>query len=85
MKTNIHFFVISRSFRIRMRNILDKFCKENQNTLFIFNSFFFENGAVCEIMCKNTVDPDRPQMTIWRMRISRWVAYIWLQTHPQNM
>ena len=25
------------------------------------------------IMWKNTVEPGRPQMTIWRMRISRWV------------
>ena len=25
-------------------------------------------------MWKNTVEPERPQMTIWRMRISRWVT-----------
>ena len=24
-------------------------------------------------MCKNTADPDRPQMTIWRMRIACWI------------
>jgi hypothetical protein len=32
--------------------------------------FFFENRAVCEIMWKNIIEPRRPQMTIWRMRIS---------------
>ena len=32
------------------------------------NFFFFENRAVCEIMWRNTVQPDRPQMTIWRTR-----------------
>ena len=33
---------------------------------------FSENRAVCEIMWKNMVEPDRPQMTIWRMRIACW-------------
>ena len=32
--------------------------------------FFFENRAVYDIMWKNTVEPDKPQMTIWRMRIA---------------
>jgi len=32
--------------------------------------FFFENRAVYEIMCKNTVDPDRPQIRIWRLRLA---------------
>jgi hypothetical protein len=35
--------------------------------------FFFENGAVNEIMCKNIVERDRPQMTTWRTRIACWV------------
>jgi len=37
----------------------------------MFPDFFFsENRAVYEIMCKNIVDPDRPQMIIWRMRLA---------------
>jgi len=24
-------------------------------------------------MCKNVVDPGRPQLTIWRMRIAHWI------------
>jgi len=28
------------------------------------------NRAVYEIMWKYTVKPDRPQMTVWRMRVS---------------
>jgi len=39
----------------------------------MFRNLFFENRAVSEIMWKNTVEPERPQMTIWRLRISRWV------------
>ena len=31
---------------------------------------FFENRVVCEIMRKNIVHPDRPQMTIWHMGIA---------------
>ena len=31
-------------------------------------TFFFENRVVYEIMRKNTVELDRPQMTIWCMR-----------------
>jgi hypothetical protein len=33
----------------------------------------FQNRAVCEIMWKNIVEPDRPPMTIWRMRIPCWI------------
>ena len=69
MKTNIHFFIISRSVLLTKRNVSDKSCRENQNTHFVF-SFFFENRTVYEIGWKNTVERGRPQMTIWRMRIA---------------
>jgi len=36
----------------------------------MFSNFFFENHDVYEIMCKNSVQQRRPQMTIWRMRIA---------------
>jgi len=46
---------------------------EELKTHFMFDNFlFFENRGVYE-MWKNTVDPDRPQMTIWRMRIPCWI------------
>jgi len=48
-----------------MRNVSDKSCRENQNTHFIINNIFPENRAVYEITWKNTVQPDRPQITIW--------------------
>jgi hypothetical protein len=37
------------------------------------NIFFFENRAVYEIMWKNIVEPGRPQMTVWRMRIACFI------------
>ena len=33
-------------------------------TQFMFNNFFSENRAVDEIMWKNMVEKDRPQMTM---------------------
>jgi len=57
-----------------MRIVSDKGCRENQNTHFMLNNiFFFENRAVYEIMWENTVDLGKPQMTIWRMRITCWI------------
>ena len=50
MQTDIHFFIVSRSVLLRMRNVSDKSCTENRNTHFVFSSFFFENRAVYEIM-----------------------------------
>ena len=46
-----------------MGNVLDKSCRENQNTHFMFNNFFFENRAVYDIMSKNMVESEGPQMT----------------------
>ena len=58
------FTIISRRILLRMRNVSDKRCGENQSTDFMFNNFFPENRAVDEIMWENMVEPDRPQMTI---------------------
>jgi len=69
-ETDIQFFIKSRSDLLRMKNVAEKkICRENQDTRFITNDFF-ENRAVYEIMWKNIVQPDRPQMTPWRMRIA---------------
>jgi hypothetical protein len=47
-----------------MRNVLDKICRENQNTHFVINIFFFfENRDVYEIMSKNMVVLEGPQIT----------------------
>ena len=34
------YMIISRSVLLRMRNVLDKRCRENQNTHFMFNNCF---------------------------------------------
>jgi hypothetical protein len=40
----------------------------------LYSLSFLENRAVYEVMWKNTVQPDRPQVTIWRMRIICWIT-----------
>jgi hypothetical protein len=54
-----------------MRNVSDK-SGENQNTHSVFIPPS-QNRAVYEIMWKNFVEPGRPQMTVWRMRIACWI------------
>jgi hypothetical protein len=73
--------IISRSFRLRMKNISCKPCRENRNTHFTLNNFFFENCALCEICGKNNVERGRPQMTIWPMRIACWIPKAKIHTH----
>jgi hypothetical protein len=58
-------FLIYCLILLRMKNILGRGCKENQITHIMFTNFFsLENCVVCEIIWKNVVEPDRPQMTV---------------------
>jgi len=50
-----------------------KFVKEDQKHFMFKNFFFLENCAFCEITWNNTVEPRRPQMTIWRTRFACWI------------
>jgi hypothetical protein len=53
-----------------------KVVETTKHTL-MFNKFFLieiENCTVYEIMWNNTVQPDRQQMTIWRMRTACWIS-----------
>jgi len=43
---------------------------------------FSENRSIYEIMSKNIVEPDTPQMTTWRMRIACWITKA-TNTHSQ--
>jgi hypothetical protein len=56
MTGNLHedlcnFMIVSRQILLRMRNVSDEICRENQNTRFIFKNVFFfpESRAVYEI------------------------------------
>ena len=60
-----------------MRNVSDKICKENENTHFVVNNFPppspLESCAIDEMKWKNILEPSRPQVTIWHMRIACWI------------
>jgi len=73
----------SRSFLLRMRNVVNKFV-ENIKTHILCLLTFKKNCAVCEVILKNIEKPDLPQMTIWGMFISRWVPKA-TNTHFRNM
>jgi len=60
------FFIISHSVLLRIRNILDKHGRENQNTHFMFKNIFKKNCAIWDNMEIN-IELDRPQLTIWCM------------------
>jgi len=65
---------------------------ENIKTHILCSVTIFENRAVYEIKCKNTVEPGKPQMTVWRMRIICWIPeatnthskYVMLLLHCNN-
>ena len=66
------FLIISRTIHLRIKNVSNKCCRENQNTHFMFGNFFFENRYFYEVMWKNVVEQDRLRI-IWRMRIECWI------------
>jgi hypothetical protein len=65
------FLIMCHSVLLKIRIFSDKF-EEKIKTHVLWSApffFFFENCAVYEIMWKNIVEPDRPRMTVCRMRI----------------
>ena len=52
--------MISCSVLLRLKNVADRSCRENQNTHFVFSNFFLESRAVYGLMWKKKVERDRP-------------------------
>jgi hypothetical protein len=55
-----------------MRKVSDKICRESQKAHFVFNNYFFPENLGDNVEKYRLIEPDRPQMTIWRMRIACW-------------
>jgi len=56
-----------------MKNVLDESCRENRNTHFMSNNFFFPFSKIVPFMRyigKTFAVRSRPQMTICRIRIA---------------
>jgi len=64
--------IIPRSILLGMRNVSDKVVGKTETYIW-WSKIFFENRAVYEMTCKNTVDPDTPQVTVWSTRIASWI------------
>jgi len=54
------FMIISRCIFLRMRNVSEKSYRDYRKTFRV--KTFSKNHVVCEIMCKDVVAPDKPQM-----------------------
>ena len=75
--------IISRSVLLRMRNVSDKSCRENQNTHFVFSNSFSENRAVYEIMGKILQSGAGHKWQYGACALH--AGYLRLHTHTQNM
>jgi hypothetical protein len=64
--------IISHWIVLVMRNVSEKLVVRIK-THFVFSKFSSDNRAIFEIMQKNVVELDRPQMKVSRMRMSRCV------------
>ena len=55
--------MISLSVLLTMRNVSDKRCRKKSEHIFYVQKLISENRAIYEIILKNMVETDRPQMT----------------------
>jgi hypothetical protein len=73
--TDIHFWSYL-AVLLRMRNVSDKSCRENQNTHFVFNNFFFRKS--CRLWDNVQKYGTARQATYgnitWRMRFACWIT-----------
>jgi hypothetical protein len=76
--------IISGCVLVRMGNVSDKSCTENQNTHFVFNNVFPENRAFYKVMWKKILYSGAGHG--WQYDACALHArYLRLQTHTQNM
>jgi hypothetical protein len=73
---------ISRSVRLRIKNISDRIV-EKIKTHFLSSVTFFRKFVFYEIMCKNIVKADWPDTTTWPMHILCWLTEA-TKTHFRN-
>jgi hypothetical protein len=73
-KTNIDFISYLAQFSVEWETFQVKVLEKIKAHILYSIIFPFENRAVYEIMWKNIVQSDRPQVAIWRMRIAYWIT-----------
>jgi len=63
------FMIMSHSLLLKIKNVVEKI----KTHILCSVTFILKNHAFYEIMWKNIVEPDMPQMTIWHMCFTCWV------------
>ena len=82
MKTNIPSLSYLAHYSQNGEFFSGKFVETIKTHILCSVTFSHENRAVYEIMWKNIVHPDRPQMKIWRTNIACWIPKA-TNTHSQ--
>ena len=83
MKTNIHFLSYLAHFFLEWEMLQTKVVGKIKIHVLYSVTFFKKNRTFCEIMWKNILKRGRPQMTIWRIRITCWITKA-TNKHTQN-
>jgi len=84
MKTNICLQWYLGEFLLEWEIFHTKVVESIKTHIYV-QKFFLKNRAICEIMWRNIVEQDRPQMTIWRMRVADTHSqYVILLFHCNN-
>ena len=71
MKTNIHLWSHFAQFFLEWEMFQTKAVERIKT--YLLCSVFSPPKILIFVMWKNTVEPDRPQITIWRTRIACWI------------
>jgi len=81
MKTYLYFLSYLAQFFLEWEMFQTKFEKKkiSQHTFYV--QYFFFKSCLLWDNGKNVVVPDRPWVTIWRMRIASWIPKA---THPHS-
>jgi hypothetical protein len=74
MMTNTHFWSHLDQFFVEWEMFQTKFAEKINIHISCSTIFVLENRAIYRIIWKTTVEPNRPQMTIWRMHIAWWIS-----------
>ena len=69
----MYILIVFCSVHHRMRIVSGKSCREKSKHVYYVHSLFFINLTIYDLMWKNVVELDMPQMTIWHMRIACWI------------
>ena len=70
IKNQSTYLIISRSVLLTMKNVAHEFVKKIKSRVLCSVLIFPKNGALYEIKEKNILEPDRPQMTTWRLLLA---------------